>query len=170
MKTVVLGDPPLVLTSLIADRKRLGLDSHDEVWNGEYHMAPAPSFQHGRIAAAFVLLLHEPATSKGFQVGLEFNLGEPHNYRIPDLGVHRGSPHGVWFSTAAMVIEVRSPHDESFEKFDFYFDHGVEEVIIADLESLEVTLYCRGEGSFEATDRSKLLDLTLHDIRLGLHW
>jgi hypothetical protein len=39
MKTVVLGDPPLVLTSLIADRKRLGLDSHDEAWNGEYQLS-----------------------------------------------------------------------------------------------------------------------------------
>ena len=44
MKTVVLGDPPPVLASLIAERKRLGLDTHDEVWQGEYHMAPAASF------------------------------------------------------------------------------------------------------------------------------
>ena len=57
MKTVVLGDPPPLLASLIADRKRLGLDRHDEVWQGEYHIAPAASYAHGRAEAILASLL-----------------------------------------------------------------------------------------------------------------
>jgi hypothetical protein len=49
MKTVVLGDPPAVLVTLFEERKRPGLDTHDEIWNGEYHMAPAAAFSHGRM-------------------------------------------------------------------------------------------------------------------------
>jgi hypothetical protein len=35
------------LDALIARRRALGLDTHDEVWNGEYHMAPAAHSSHG---------------------------------------------------------------------------------------------------------------------------
>ena len=43
MKTVVLGDPPPALASLIAERQRLGLDRRDEIWEGDYHVVPGPS-------------------------------------------------------------------------------------------------------------------------------
>ena len=38
MKTLVLGDPPPVIASLILER-RLGIDTHDEIWDGDYHMS-----------------------------------------------------------------------------------------------------------------------------------
>jgi hypothetical protein len=41
VRTIVLGPPPPELNALIARRQSLGLDTHDEVWKGEYHMAPA---------------------------------------------------------------------------------------------------------------------------------
>jgi Uma2 family endonuclease len=169
MKTVVLGEPPPALTSLIAERKRLGLDSHDEIWNGEYHMSPAASFEHGRITAKLVLLLDEHSRTRGLELGLEFNLGEFHNHRIPDLGIHRGKPSGLWFETAAMVIEVRSPDDESYEKFDFYFAHGVEEIMIADLVTQTVCLFLRGVDAFTESTQSVLLDITVDEIRAGLN-
>lgn len=34
MKTVILGDPPPAIASLIAERQRLGLDTDDEVRDG----------------------------------------------------------------------------------------------------------------------------------------
>jgi hypothetical protein len=49
MNSVVLGDPPPALTSMSAERQRLGLDQHDEVWDGDHHMAPMGSFNHGRV-------------------------------------------------------------------------------------------------------------------------
>jgi len=50
----------------------------------------------------------------------EFNLGvSEHDYRVPDGGLHRQRPRGVWQATAALVIEILSPHDESWEKPPF---------------------------------------------------
>jgi hypothetical protein len=36
MRTVVLGPRPPELDALIARRRSLGLDTHDEVWKGEH--------------------------------------------------------------------------------------------------------------------------------------
>jgi Uma2 family endonuclease len=170
MKTVVLGDPPEALASLIADRKRLGLDRNDEVWQGEYHVAPAPSFEHARIDAALVGMLSAPAASRSLVVTTAFNLGSSDDYRVPDLGVHRGRPAGVWIPSAAVVVEVRSPHDETFDKFDFFFRHGVDEILVVDLQDQSVTWFVRTTERYGAADRSSVVDLSSDAIRTGLGW
>ncbi len=170
MKTVVLGDPPAVLASLIADRKRLGLDRNDEVWQGEYHVAPAPSFEHARIDAALVRILTDQAAPQPLVVTTAFNLGSPQDYRVPGLGIHRGSPKGVWIPTAAVVVEVRSPHDETFEKFDFYFRHDVEEVLVVDLQERTVAWFVRSHDTFVRTSHSGVLDLHEDAVRDDLRW
>jgi Uma2 family endonuclease len=169
MRTVVLGDPPSVLVSLISDRQRLGLDTHDEVWQGDYHMAPAANFQHGQIQLE-IAILFKGRVPEDLVVGLEFNLGDKANFRVPDLGVHRGEPSGSWFATAAIVVEVRSPDDESYEKFDFYFEHGVEEILIADLTTREARWFRRGVDGFVDADRSALLGVTSADVAAVAGW
>jgi Uma2 family endonuclease len=162
MKTVVLGDPPPVLASLIDERKRLGLDTHDEVWEGEYHMAPAAAFRHGAVQARLVEILAPLARAAGLAFGLEFNLGHKNNFRVPDLGVHCGSPEGVWLKSAAVVVEVRSPDDESLQKFGFYAAHEVDELLIVDLVSETVTWHRRnaaGDG-YDLVLGSELLPIT----------
>ena len=58
----------------------------------------------------------------------KFNLGESeHDYRVPDGGVHRERPRGVWLATAAIVVEIVSPGDESMEKLPFYARQRVDE-------------------------------------------
>jgi Putative restriction endonuclease len=170
MKTVVLGDPPQLLASLVADRIRLGLDRHDEVWQGDYHMAPAPSYRHARIGARLASLFQPPAEVAGLEVSLEFNLGDRLNFRVPDLGVHRGEPEGTWLATAAIVVEVRSLDDETYEKFEFYFDHGVEEILVCDLATSTVQWFSRGDASFVKTDASIILGLTSTDVLAGIEW
>ncbi len=170
MKTVVLGDPPEVLISLISERQRLGLDTHDEVWQGDYHMAPAANFQHGRVGAELVGLFQAPARVAGLTVSLEFNVGDPQNFRVPDLGVHRGQPSGVWIDSAAIVVEVRSPDDETYDKFDFYFERGIEEVLVTDLATKVVTWFVRGDSAFVHNDRSEILGLTTADVAAALDW
>lgn len=58
MRTVVLGPPPAQLAELIEHRRAIGADLYDEVWEGEYHLAPAPHSAHGRLAAELGALLH----------------------------------------------------------------------------------------------------------------
>ncbi len=40
MRTVVLGPRPPELQALVERRRALGQDLHDEVWHGDYHVAP----------------------------------------------------------------------------------------------------------------------------------
>jgi Uma2 family endonuclease len=170
MKTVVLGEPPPALTSLIAERQRLGLDTHDEVWNGEYHLAPAPSYEHAHSGAKLARLLGDAADVHGYTVSIEFNLGEPDNFRVPDFGVHRGQPEGLWIPTAAIVVEVRSPDDESYEKFGHYFEHDVDEILIADLVTEAVTWFVRSDDGFVPGDASALLKLSSRVVAQTLGW
>jgi hypothetical protein len=108
VKTVVLGDPPQILGSLISERQRLGLDTHDELWAGEYHMASAASFEHGRIGARLIRILDPLAQAAELELSLEFNLGSPTDFRVPDLGLHRGTPTGTWFGRGEDSVVPRS--------------------------------------------------------------
>jgi Uma2 family endonuclease len=170
MKTVVLGDMPEVLASLIAERQRLGLDTHDEVWDGEYHMAPAASFRHSETVGLLFEIIRSVALPRGFRTSVEFNLGTSTDFRVPDLGVHRGDPDGVWLPTAAVVVEVRSPNDETYDKFSFYFEHGVDEVLIADLTASRISLFARGDSAYVAVQHSDLLGLNPGEVARGLGW
>ena len=194
---MVLGDLPRILGSLIAERQHLGLDTHDELWVGEYHMAPlsnaagptsspertalltdrqagsgapAANFEHGRIGARLIRILDPLAAAAQLELSLEFNLGSSTDFRVPDLGLHRGSPTGTWINTAAIVVEVRSPDDETFEKFAFYFDHGVDEVLVADLVERTVTWFVRGADSYVPAATSDLLSTTSRDTQSALGW
>lgn len=170
MKTVVLGDPPEVLVALFRERKRLGHDTHDELWNGDYHMSAATSFDHGHIAAELGCLLGPAADDAGLAGTMAFNVGTPDNFRVPDLGFHRGSPSGVWIAAAAIVVEVRSPDDETFDKFEFYFEHGVEELLVADLVTQRVRWFLRGDATLEYAEASALLGVSARDIEVALKW
>lgn len=170
MKTVVLGDPPPALAALIAERRRLGLDHHDEVWKGDYHMAPAPTWRHAHLGARLIALLMQRADPLGLHCSLEFNLGVPDDHRIPDLGVHRAPVAGAWVPTAAVVVELRSPHDETYEKLAFYFDHGVEELLVADLTTDTATWFVRSVAGFVEVDASAVLGLTTAEVRAALGW
>jgi Putative restriction endonuclease len=170
VKNVVLKNPPAVPISLIADRKRHGLDTHDEVWNGEYHMAPAASFNHSRTILRLIQLLAAAGDRVGLEPSVEFNLGDSTNFGVPDFGLHRGSPSGVWLDTAAVVGEVRSPNDETFERFNFYFEHGIEEILVADLTTTTVTWFLRTGSGFVESNKSALTKLTTSEIVAALDW
>ena len=42
-----------------------------------------------------------------------FNLGEANNYRVPDGGLHRERAGRVYYTSAALVVEIVSPGDET---------------------------------------------------------
>ena len=173
MKTVVLGDPPPAVTSLIQERHRLGLDRHDEVWQGEYHMAPAPSSEHARVETRLAVLLDAIADRLGFYVTASFNLGSSADFRVPDLGVHRHEPHGTWVATAAIVVEVRSPDDETCDKFPFFADHGVDEILVADLVTRTVRWFVRDvqdDHGYRTADVSALLGIDAAAVSAAVRW
>ena len=98
------------------------------------------------------------AEPRGCQVDQEVNLTTPedeprwiHNYRIPDLVLLTPDrfhiDKGEYMAGAPLVvIEVRSPRDETYEKFPFYAGLGVPEVWVFDRETREPELYALKSG------------------------
>lgn len=166
MPTLFLDEPPFDFAGWLERRQALGQDRHDEVWEGVYHVSPLAHGRHGDLQAQLTVLLYPRARRAGLRPVGEVNVGPSrHDFRVPDLTIIRGRDLVVYFPTAAIVVEVVSPGDESYKKFDFYFARGVDEVLVVDPLRLTVEWYTRGSTGFERTGRSALLDVdeaTLH--------
>ena len=170
MKTVLLGPPTRQVEELIARRKALGQDRYDEVWQGEYHLAPAAHPWHGRVQRVLAMTL-EPLAARVGLVGTEsFNLGQPDDYRVPDGGFHWSLPQQTWVPTAAIVVEVVSPDDETWAKFGFYARHGVEEVGVADPMAGVLRWFRLAGDGYEEVDASALLGVTVADVAAQVDW
>lgn len=129
----------VVPDELIEERRRLGLDRRDEMWDGLLHMVPPASSGHNRLEHRLGVLLDGVATRAGLWVIPQPGVFDPDvlemtSYRVPDLGFARPedvSDRGIE-GRAALVVEVLSPRDESAEKLPFYRRVGVEEVLFVD--------------------------------------
>jgi Uma2 family endonuclease len=169
VRTVVLGPLPAQFAELIEHRRASGADLYDEVWQGEYHMAPAPPSAHGRVYAAVAAVLHGLARPAGLFDSGPFNLGEPDDYRVPDHGVFRDEPRGTWIPTAAVVVEVVSPDDETWAKLPFYAARGVEEVLIVDPRERSVSWLGLRAGGYAPIERS-VLGITAAELAAEIDW
>jgi Uma2 family endonuclease len=169
VKTVVLGTPPPELAELIAHRRAIGADRYDEVWEGEYHMAPAPHFNHGTLDQQLAEILGPLARAAGMFVSGPFNLGELDDFRVPDRGVHRVYRDDVWLPTAAVVVEIVSPDDETWDKLPFYADHGVDEMLIVDPHAQTVDWLGLVAGRYDPIERS-LLGVGPSDLAAKIDW
>ncbi len=170
MKLVVVGDPSAELTAFLARRRALDLDRSDEMWEGEYHVVPAPHPWHSYIETQLTVLLDAPARAAGL-VGLGgFNLGEKDDFRVPDVGYVRGVPDQAYVPAAAIVVEILSPGDETWEKFPFYAGHGVEELCIVDPRRREIRWFTLAGDRYEEAGVSALLGVTAASLVAGVDW
>lgn len=167
MRTVVLGDN-LDIDAMIARRRPWGADRFDEVWDGDYHMAPFITGEHALVTAELAGLLHPFAEAAGLVGSMAFNLGEPTDYRVPDLGYHRERWDGWGVPTAAVVGEVVNPEDETYDKFDFYAAHGVDEIIVADPAESVVRLFRLDGGQYLEAAESRLLGVRPDELTAGV--
>jgi Uma2 family endonuclease len=172
MSTLVVGKPPAELQALIARRRQAGADRLDEVWEGVHHMVPAPSGEHADIAQQLAVLLDAPARAGGLVPTMhEFNLGaSEHDFRVPDGGLHRGRPRGAWQATAALVVEIVSPGDESWLKLPFYAARAVDEVIVVDPGERTVAWLGLRDGEYRPLPRSGLIELGPAGLVERLDW
>ena len=171
--------PALVLESGIPEieamkeeRRRSGLDRLDEVWVGVLHMVPAPSFEHAVVAQQLAVLLDGPARAAGLEPTMhEFNLGESeHDFRVPDGGLHRPGARGTWQPTAALVVEIVSPEDETWQKLPFYAAHGVDELLIVDPRERSVHWLARSGEEYREIERSGLIELGPAELADRIDW
>lgn len=170
--TLVLDPHAYELDALMERRRVSGLDRLDEVWEGVLHMVPAPSFEHARLAQQLAVALDGPARAAGLTATMhEFNLGESEeDYRIPDGGLHRPGAGGVWLPTAALVVEVVSPADETWQKLPFYAAHGVDEVLILDPADRSVHWLALEGGKYRPIERSTLIELGPAELLTQISW
>jgi Uma2 family endonuclease len=171
MPTLVLDPPPPEIEALLERRHSFGLDRRDEVWEGTYRMIPPPSFAHQRIAEQLASVLGPLAHAAGLEPLIrEFGLGEPKDYRVPDGGLHRPGAEGVWHPTAALVLEILSPGDETWQKLPFYAAHQVDELVIVDPQEHVVHWLARRGDSYEPIERSTLIDLGSAQLAEQVDW
>ena len=171
MPTLVRDPQPVEFEALLERRRRLGQDRFDEVWDGVLHMNPAPSGTHARIEAQLLAMLHGPAAAAGLTVVGQFNLGaDEHDYRVPDGGLHRDFTDRVFYSTAALVIEIVSPGDETWEKLDFYAARGVEELLIVDPQEQMVSWMGLDAGEYKHLKQSRLIELGADELAARFDW
>jgi len=170
VKTTVLASCAPEDKAMLAERRRLGQDRLDEVWQGEYHMVAGPHSRHGRIGAQFAHAVYERAREVGLCAVLEFNVGEPTDFRVPDMGYLRPGPDAVYLPTAATVVEIVSPGDESWLKFDFYAAHQVDEVVVVDPGTETIHWFALGSDGYLAVDRSTALELDVTTVAAAMDW
>jgi Uma2 family endonuclease len=172
MPTLVMDPPPAEIDALIEYRRRLDLDHHDEVWEGVLHMNPPPTGEHQCLVQQLYDLLGPLARRAGLVPLLQvFAVGKGRdNYRAPDGGLHRMQPRGVWQPTAALVIEIVSPGDESWDKLPFYAAHEVDEVLIVDPAEHAVHWLGLVGGEYRSIERSGLIDFGPTDLAEQIDW
>lgn len=170
MRTVLMGERPPELEKLIERRRALGQDVFDEVWEGDYHLAPAPHGRHAEVDFNLARILGPRADRAGLRGRGPANVGTPDDYRVPDQSYYADHTTRAYHPTADVVIEIVSPEDESREKFDFYFRVGVQEVGIVDPGARTVEWFDRGAGGFQPADRSSLLDVSAAELAKEIDW
>lgn len=164
MRAVILEVPD----ELIRERRRQDIDKYDEMWEGELHMGPLPSWEHQGIdlGLAFFFKMHWMDLGEGTfrqHVGVKppetpdvdlAGVKVPSSFRGPDqaflLKGHESRVQGGWIVGAPdAVIEIRSPGDETYKKFPFFHRLGVPEVIVVQRDTKAVEIYTRGEAEYE---------------------
>ena len=151
MDAIVIAPLTEADPALLARREALGLDRFDEVWDGVLHMVPSPSMEHQRINYALTVTLGPLAEAAGLVLAFEANLvppGEPgwNDYRVPDLVVFRPevATDRAVEGPPELVLEIRSPGDDSFAKLPFYERVGAREVVIVDRDTKLVRRWSNG--------------------------
>lgn len=152
MKAVTPEVPP----DIRAHRQRTGADRWDEMWEGVLHMPPMPNRAHQELEGAIEAWLRtywvRPHGNKVYhQINLATPEGWPNDYRIPDLVLLTPDRFDIdkneyFEGPPTVVVEIRSPGDETTEKIPFYAKLGVPEVWVVDRDTKAPQLYVL-EGS-----------------------
>ena len=160
----------------LEERRRLGHDKRDELWEGVLHMVPPSSPTHNVVAVDLFLALRTIGKTRGLiaypdGTGIYAPDIDPQSWRIPDASLVRAdqvSARGL--EGAVLAVEVWSPRDESYKKLEFYARVGLTEVWIVNPKTREPEIYTIVGGAFAllppalGVHRSPLCGITLQVI------
>ena len=159
-------------------RRRLGIDKSDERWDGVWHLVNPPKRWHPRLNSDMFRVLAARADQAGLTSYCEatgvFEDVED-NWRVPDQVYARPDDEideGV--TGAELIVEVRSPGDDSYDKLPFYAERGITEVLIVH-QDRRFELYRLAGGEYQPVEngRSDVLDVTFSTVegpKLRIAW
>ena len=174
MRAVLLEVPEAMLD----ERRRLGLDGRDEMWDGVLHVVPPAGGPHQEFAGELFLVLAPLAKRCGLRPYYETGLFRADkDYRVPDQLYCRPqheSERGA--EGAELVVEIRSAGDETYEKIDFYAELEVREMLIAHPGDRRVELLRAVDGRLrsvspdaEGGDYSEVMSARFETVDKQLH-
>jgi hypothetical protein len=147
---------------MIAERRRLGLDKQDEMWDGVLHMNFPGNTNHQRIEIKLALCLEPLVGPLGLELLVEAGLFDPavqenKSFWVPDVVVFPpefASERGVE-GQATLAVEIRSPGDESYQKIPYYSRIGVAELLIIDRDRRTVRRWLPNAGELSEVPPSE---------------
>jgi Uma2 family endonuclease len=181
----MLEVPPEILEG----RRLSGADRRDEVWDGVLHMVPSANNEHQRLESDLEFQLRSVWASRSsgevlHQINVSSGGDWRKNYRVPDLILllpgTRAIDRGEYMEGGPdVVVEIRSPYDETYEKLPFYAEIGVREVWVVDRDTKAVEVHVLETEAYrllapheEGWSASAVTGLELrgHDGRVELRW
>jgi hypothetical protein len=140
---VLLLEPPQEVLDLLDRRRRWGADRWDEVWNGVLHVVPLPSGAVQRFNTTLFGILAPLAAAEGLRPYCTLGLFRTDDdYRVPHQAYCRPEQLQERGAEAAeLVLEMRFPGDEAYEKIDFYSERGVREMLVAHPEEGRIEVF-----------------------------
>jgi Uma2 family endonuclease len=149
---------PNVADEIVRDRRKKGIDGHDEVWDGVYVVPPLANNPHQDLAGDLYMILYEvikrPRKGRvqpGANVSDRADEEWVDSHRVPDVVVvlnrGRAIDRGThWFGGPDFIIEVESPGDETDSKIPFYARIGVRELLVVHRDTRRLRLF-RHDGT-----------------------
>jgi len=164
--TGIINDPH-ELQQLIRRRRRLGIDRHDEVWDGVYIVSPQPNNEHQQVvyllSLSFGISIQLPGLGlvlPGINVS-ERAEGWTKNYRCPAVAVFLNGTSAQnlgthWLGGPDFAVEVLSKGDRARKKFAFYAAVGTRELLLIDRRPWALELYRLDGGELRLVGKSTL--------------
>lgn len=151
LMTLIVTDPR-DQERLIAERRAAGADRFDEVWEGDYVMAPIADNEHQEVAGSLTSVFRS-VVGWGTQAKVlpgtyvsDRAQGWEHNYRCPDVAVFLPGTSARdcgshWFGGPDFAVEILSPGDRTPKKLPFYASLNVRELLVIDRDPWSLELY-----------------------------
>jgi Uma2 family endonuclease len=146
-----------VSEEIVQERKKLGIDHKDEVWDGVYVIMPDPTIDHQRVVKRLTAILTTVVDEEGRGEAFpgtnvsDRRSGWDKNFRAPDVvvvleGSRAENCRTHWFGGPDLLVEVQSPGDETDAKIPFYARIGVRELLIIHRDTRQLRLF-RHDGT-----------------------
>ena len=179
----VLINDPVTEAQFRIEREECDSSRWDEVWEGDLVMPPIPNDDHQDLVGGIYVAMREAIQkSKRGLVRPGANVSDRHpgwteNYRVPDIVVYLFTNpainHGThWTGGPDFLVEVLSPGEKAYAKFDFYAKTRTREILLVFRYPWRLELHRLDGDSFRMVGRNELNDdvvLTSEALPLAFH-